>query len=128
MLYTVQISAPTPKTIEKIDITVKSSRYPWNTFAPAWGLVSDYKSYRITKEQYHEAYYLLLRNRYRENRSVFHELIKKSLDSDIALACYCKAGEFCHRYILAEILLKIEPLISYQGELTPSVEQPALKF
>lgn len=45
MLYTAQISnikTLPPQTII-IDITVQSSRPPWNIFAPTWELVKDYK-------------------------------------------------------------------------------------
>ena len=43
---------------DRLDITVKSGD---RTFAPTWDMVMDYKSGKITQEEYTEMYYDLMR-------------------------------------------------------------------
>ena len=76
MLFTVQIATPIPKAIEKVDITAKSSPERWKIFAPTWGMVNEFKSGRLSKEQYRIMYFSLMRLRYKENRAIFQELIE----------------------------------------------------
>lgn len=112
MLYTIQMAqwSKLPLSIKIIDITAKSGGKPWIIFAPTWNIISDYKDGRITEQEYTDRYYNLMRNRYKTNRDTFQELISRAICSDVALACYCPKGEFCHRVLLKDILLKIEPL------------------
>lgn len=118
MLYTVQMAAISrmPDHIEPIDITIKSSIAPWNTFAPTWVMVEGFKDGSINEAEYKKRYLAVMRNRYKENREPFKKLVEKALSSDIALACYCPSETFCHRMLLVDILLKIEPKLIYMGE------------
>lgn len=126
MLYTVQISQVKnlPSKTHVIDIAVQSSKLPWNIFAPTWDMVSNYKAGRLSESQYTDMYIKLMRTRYKENKNIFRQLIEIALAENVALACYCPPGTFCHRHILKDILLKIEPRLQYQEEKTkPPVEQ-----
>ena len=105
--------------IELVDITVKSGSI---VFAPTWDLV------RLVKQQgsdlaeaealYTEQYLKLMRTSWSKNRVHWEELLGKS---KIALACYCGAGEFCHRKLLVGYLTKAAEVLGikfvYKGEL-----------
>ncbi len=129
MLYTVQLSQVKtlpPQTIV-IDITVQSSRPPWNIFAPTWEMVKDFKGGRISENQYTEQYINLMRTRYKDNKEVFQQIIQLAIAGDIALACYCPPEAFCHRHLLKNIFMSIEPRLQYQREEIPQqAEQMAL--
>ena len=127
MLYTVQLARikGLPPRTQVIDVSVQSSRPPWNTFAPTWELVKDLKEGRITENQYTERYIDLMRYRFKHvNKSAFYQLIEMAMNGNVALACYCPADAFCHRHLLKNILLKIEPKLQCQKEgIHPSAEQ-----
>ena len=129
MLYTVQLSQVKtlpPQTIV-IDITVQSSRPPWNIFAPTWELVKDYKGGKISENQYTEEYMELMRSRYKNNKDIFQQVIQLAMVENIALACYCPPESFCHRHLLKNIFMSIEPRLQYQREEMPQqAEQMAL--
>jgi hypothetical protein len=129
MLYTTQLSRiktlPTPTMI--IDITVQSSKPPWNIFAPTWEMVKDFKGGRISENQYTEQYMNLMRTRYKDNKEVFQQVIQIAMTGDVALACYCPPEAFCHRHLLKNIFMSIEPRLQYQREvIPPQSEQIAL--
>lgn len=102
--------------IEFIDTTVKSGN---RVFAPSWEIVSDYKSGKITEQEYSVVYRDMVRQSYRQNQSEWLNLILKP---KVAIACYCQAGCFCHRHILIEaltIICKNNGIpFSYKGEIT----------
>lgn len=129
MLYTVQLSQVKtlpPQTII-IDITVQSSRPPWNIFAPTWEMVKDFKGGRISENQYTEEYMELMRSRYKNNKDIFQQVIQLAMVENIALACYCPPESFCHRHLLKNIFMSIEPRLQYQREvIPPQSEQIAL--
>ncbi len=129
MLYTVQLSQvktlPTPTMI--IDITVQSSKPPWNIFAPTWEMVKDFKGGKISENQYTEEYMELMRSRYKNNKDIFQQVIQLAMVENIALACYCPPESFCHRHLLKNIFMSIEPRLQYQREEIPQqAEQMAL--
>lgn len=83
------------------DITVKTGDH---TFAPSWAIVQAWKSAQIDWEAYTQSYRNLMLESYRDNPEKWHEILHKGL---ITLLCYCRAGEHCHRYLLADFLLKL---------------------
>lgn len=124
MLYTTQmaqIKTLPPQTMI-IDITIQSSRPPWNIFAPTWELVKDFKAGKISENQYTEKYMGLMRARYKNNKDIFQQLIQLALTENVALVCYCPPEEFCHRHLLKNIFLSIESRLQYQREEAP--QQP----
>jgi uncharacterized protein YeaO (DUF488 family) len=53
-----------------------------------------------------------MRLSYKENRKRWDELLNQD---EVVLVCFCKAGDFCHRVLLAEILVKLGA--EYKGEI-----------
>lgn len=82
-----------------IDTTVKSGL---KAFAPAWDMVLGHKDGSMSNERYTELYQGLMRSSWREQPQAWLDLLAKP---KIALACYCRPGNFCHRHILASYLL-----------------------
>jgi len=95
--------------INRFDITVKTGV---KTFAPTWEIVMGYKSNSITKEQYTEKYIIKMRQSYKNNRDLWEWLLKQK---EVVLVCFCKSGDFCHRVLLANILVKLGA--KYLGEI-----------
>lgn len=93
----------------RFDITVKSGD---KTFAPTWEMVMNYKSGKISEEEYTEQYYERMRQSYQNNRKRWDWLLDKE---EIVLVCFCKKGDFCHRLLLADILVKLGA--EYEGEI-----------
>lgn len=84
-----------------LDTTVKSGD---PVFAPNWDIVSRSKTGTLSNDDYTAIYTDLMRKSYRENYWRWLELLNSPVP--VALGCYCRAGGFCHRYILVEILHK----------------------
>ena len=88
---------------------IKKSEFKWGEIRcliPDWGLVKDYRSRRITKEKYTEAYNLMLREGWAEVSSWLDSL---STEQDLTLLCHEKEGEFCHRLLVAELVKEHRP-------------------
>lgn len=82
-----------------VDTTVKSGM---PLLAPTWDIVMGHKKGRITDEEYTEAYLKMLRDRWDSGlKKLFQDMLK---DNEVTLLCYCRAGKFCHRHILADCL------------------------
>lgn len=118
ILYTIQVPRwrrAKALGIEFVDTTVKSG-LSW--LAPSWDIVMGVKSGKITPEEYTVQYTELMRKSYRENKALWLELCRKDT---IAIACYCPAGNFCHRYLLVEFIkaiCKAENIpFEFKGEL-----------
>ena len=93
----------------RLDVTVKTG---FNLLAPTWDMVMGYKSGEITKDKYTELYYNKMRLSYTNNRSFWDQLLKRN---EVVLVCFCKVGDFCHRLLLADILVKLGA--EYLGEI-----------
>ena len=83
---------------DRLDITVKSGI---REFAPTWDLVNDYRTERITQNDFISQYIRMLNVSYIENREAWDSLLAKAR---VTLVCYCDPDVFCHRQILAEYL------------------------
>ena len=94
---------------DRWDITVQTGS---KIFAPSWDLVMGIKKGQITEKQYTDAYLLMMKESYKKNRKEWDDLLAKDR---IVLVCYCPAGAFCHRYLLANILVKLGA--TYEGEI-----------
>lgn len=105
-----------PGRLPVLDVTVKGAFHSGSAgalgavFAPTWELVSDWKAGRITWAGYTERYTALMRHRFLAKsggpaaRAAWQWVL---LQKKLAFGCYCKAGEHCHRQLLAEIFEKI---------------------
>lgn len=89
---------------DRLDISIKSAGEVGRIFAPTWDMVMGTKEGRYTEEEYTTMYLELMRFSYRHYRTKWDRLLQKQR---IVLLCYCKAGDFCHRRLLAEILVKL---------------------
>lgn len=103
-IYTVQISkAKQTGLIDDprfLDTTVKSGD---KVFAPTWKMVMGVKEGKISKEEYTQEYYEMMRKSYRINRQRWDEVLGME---EVILGCYCRAEEFCHRDLLRDMLVK----------------------
>ena len=98
-IYTAQIGKY--KGPDAYDVTVKSGDI---NFAPTWDIVQAWKAGEISWDTYSQRYRELMLNSYKLNQRAWHELLNKSI---LTLLCYCRAGENCHRYLLADFISKL---------------------
>lgn len=106
MLYTAQYSYKGP---ERYDITSKVG----GIFSPTWDMVRNYKDFG-DEEEYTARYLSHMRESYIKHIELWKEMIVMCKRGDVVLVCYCKAGDFCHRVLLAEMLQKCG--VTYKGE------------
>lgn len=64
--------------------------------APSWKILNDYKNQTIDDIEYTKQYLALLRQRYLTPKEIYASLPHRTI-----LLCYEKAGDFCHRRVLA---------------------------
>lgn len=87
--------------VHLIDITVKSGI---KALAPSWDLLQRYRADPASMEEtYRKEFAELMVQSQLQHPDVWDDLLK--MDS-IALACYCKAGKFCHRHLVADLLVE----------------------
>jgi uncharacterized protein YeaO (DUF488 family) len=87
-------------------------------FAPTWDIVMGHKNGKITDEEYTKKYYELMKISWKNNKDKWLEILHRD---EVVLGCYCKSGNFCHRYLLVDIFKKIcenlEIPFEYCGEI-----------
>lgn len=98
-LYTAQIGKY--KGPDAYDVTVKSGDI---NFAPTWDIVQAWKAGEINWDTYTQRYRELMLSSYKRNQRVWHEILEKGV---LTLLCYCRAEDHCHRYLLADFLIKL---------------------
>jgi hypothetical protein len=96
---------------DRIDITVKSAKYPWNVFAPTWKMVMEYKR-TGDRQTYIDQYDSIVMKAFIAHEQELVTLTNS--DRTITLVCFCRAGEFCHRVLLAQHFASIGA--TYYGE------------
>lgn len=96
--------------IHYMDTTIKSGD---PMLAPTWTLLSAYRYFGLSDEDYTKAYNLLLEDRLKESPEYFNELFNIAV---LAVGCYCRPGKFCHRHLLVKFLEKHTEII-YRGEI-----------
>jgi len=103
-IWTVQVAkwrVAKTREIPFLDTTVKSGV---SAFAPTWDIVLGIKNGTLSEEAYRESYLALLRQSWVDQRGEWEKLLEMD---EVALACYCPAGKFCHRHILKEAVVKL---------------------
>lgn len=105
-IYTIQMGQwrkAKEKGLDILDTTVKSGE---EKLAPTWDMVRTIKDGGGAEDEalYTKMYLAKLKASFLQDREYWKELLSREY---VVLACYCKAGTFCHRYILADVLLKI---------------------
>jgi hypothetical protein len=115
--------------VHALDITVKSGQGIGVLFAPTWELVCGHKAGKgdprfvgkyaaLSDEQYAERFLALLRTRYQRQPQAFAQVLER----DYCLTCFCAVGCFCHRLLVAELVLpkialKLRIEYHYGGEV-----------
>lgn len=94
---------------DRLDITVKLGE---KAFAPSWDMVLEYKKGALSEAQYEELYLERMRRSYVANRAAWDNVLKMER---VVLVCFCRAGDFCHRVLLAKIFEKLGA--KYGGEI-----------
>lgn len=87
------------KNLTLIDTTIKSG-LRW--LAPNWDMVIGYKKGNYSKTTYTHMYIRLMNISLSLNEEKWEKLILEN--DNLVLACYCKAGDFCHRHLLKEFI------------------------
>jgi uncharacterized protein YeaO (DUF488 family) len=99
------------------DITVKSGN---KLFAPSWDFLQDYRAGKITEAEYTVQYLAKVEPSIKTHPQ---EWAKFEGEHNIALACYCKPEDFCHRHIFAGLLTNYlrskNHIVELKGELLP---------
>jgi hypothetical protein len=87
--------------------------------APTGELLGNYKSGCINASGYQQIYLNLMRGRWSTDPEWFINFCRQH--ERVALACYCGAGDFCHRLLLVDIFrnicVKYNIPFVYHGEL-----------
>lgn len=100
-IYTVQISLwrhLKSLDISLLDITVKTG---CRAFSPRYEHLMQYKSGAMSEEEYTRIYLA----RMKKSVNLFKDEWNKLLDyKKVALACYCKPGDFCHRHLFKNLM------------------------
>ena len=87
---------------DRFDITVKGGANM--AFAPTWEMVRKYKSGGLSEAQYTAMYIAAMNESICNYKEAWDTLL--SMD-EATLVCFCPAGTFCHRHILAQILERL---------------------
>lgn len=102
--------------IELFDITAKSGFEP---FAPYKDVLYAYKRGEVTDDEYTKIYLNKLREHFRAVPEDFQNFLERQ--APVAIACYCKAGSFCHRYIFKTFIMEVAEDngydVEYKGEI-----------
>lgn len=114
-LFTSRVGCTRPGAV---DITTKLN--PNHVLAPGWELVGGIKHWgavydgtkipdwarkypRLSPEQYTERYIALMRERWATREPEFKAMIEQA---ELGLCCLCSPGDFCHRCVAAEKIVK----------------------
>lgn len=111
-----QWRVPKALDIPMVDTTVKSGA---KFLAPMWHMVLEHKAGILSNDGYTELFYELMEKSQVDNPEQWDALL--AMD-EVAIACYCPDGAFCHRRLLVGILGdlcdKRDIPFAYLGELT----------
>jgi len=119
-LFTIQMSKwreARNREILFIDTTVKSGDA---LFAPTWDMVMGHKQGTMSDEEYTQRYRQMMIQSWIHNRPRWEQLLRS--DEQVAIACYCPPGKFCHRHLLKGIFQELSGQLGvpfeYYGELS----------
>ena len=86
---------------DRVDVSRSSGI---SAFAPSRGLLNGYKSGDVPWQEYKIRYIDEMRRSYQNNRAEWNALLRMP---EVTLCCYCRAGDSCHRLLLAHLVIKI---------------------
>lgn len=96
--------------IPYLDTTVKTG---YVQVAPRWDMVMGVKHRTMTQEEYTRQYNEIVDYWYFQDPLFWDVLLSHPV---LALGCYCKPGEFCHRHLLVQFLKQVTD-VEEGGEL-----------
>lgn len=100
-IYTAQYRYSGP---DRLDITVKGQDPVGRIFAPTWEMVLGIKNAQIDSDTYTHLYHSMMMESWASNRPMWEGVEQRIKEvGRITLVCFCPAGKFCHRRLLAEI-------------------------
>jgi hypothetical protein len=108
-VYTARIDYGAP---DRLDVTRKSAGPSGLPFAPSWEILGPMLKLRRADGPvgvayawpgYMAAYTAEMRGSYRAQRWAWDALLARD---EITLVCYCQLADYCHRTVLAEILVR----------------------
>ena len=99
-----------------------------SSLVPTWHMIREYKSGRMSKEEYSQLYIALMKARNGTAEEIYNSIPHKTI-----MLCYEKPGDFCHRRVLAdwiedEIDVKIPEWISDDEIKKEAVVDSFLEF
>lgn len=100
----------------RTDLTVKGADPPWNVFAPTWDMVNAYLKGprdKVSEQKYIVEYDKIVLKAFMYKHNALSTLLNSN-DTRV-LVCFCQAGSFCHRVLLAMHLSSLGA--NYLGEL-----------
>lgn len=115
-MLTVYTARDNYKGPNRVDITVKNAVPPWKVFAPTWDMVMEYlrgTKDAVAERVYKEKYDAIVLKAFMYNNKALTTLIHSN--ETRVLVCFCKAGSFCHRTLLAVHLASLGA--NYLGEI-----------
>ena len=96
----------------RLDITARNGS---DLFRPSWEEVAKFKYGKQdakAREEYETYYHAAMLESYKNYKNGWERLLEADW---VVLVCYCKADTFCHRYLLADYLVKLGAV--YKGEI-----------
>jgi len=105
-----------------LDVTVKSAKKNARDLAPEWSWVRGYFDGKVSKEEYTSLYQKKIRQARKENPQRWENTLRKF--DRIVFACYCKAGDFCHRIILAAEFKAVADELGIPATVIPEGSPP----
>lgn len=91
---------PNPVSISQVKPRWDTQAKEYKKLAPPWDLVDRYKKGLVTPAEYTEEFHRTVLSKL-DPKAVLEEIIRLFGD-DATLLCYEKAGDFCHRRIVAD--------------------------
>lgn len=113
-LWTIQLGQWRKAQAQGIALLNTTAQSGIPAFAPDFALVRLYKAGQLSEQDYTQAYLERMRASYAAQPAVWAELEK---DQRVAVACYCKAGAFCHRHLFVQYMSKHLQNRGHQVEL-----------
>lgn len=114
---------------DRVDITRMSAGPLGLSFAPSWEILNQFKSKRRAAIQRHDfsavklawqEYIKLYRGEMENSKQVHFQNWERLLSrKEAVLVCYCPTAEWCHRGLLADILVETGRAV-YAGEIEVS--------
>lgn len=96
---------------DRLDITIKGKDPIGRFFAPTWKMVMASKEKKLSWDEYKSMYRALMQKSYLDNRNIWEEILRRD---EVTIVCFCRAGDNCHRFLLADYFSKLGA--DYMGE------------